>query len=407
MVTKKKTTGTDGIHSDIGPSSAKRFMACKGSVSLIKKNNLKSKSSVHSATGTVMHEIAAICLEKNMKPEKFIDTKSEVDGFKIVITKEMTNAVQVYLDEIDNLLKKHTLNRSSLQIEMYHKMPEIDKDAGGTTDISFIGGDTLYVIDLKGGVGVVIEAVENPQLMYYAIRPLLDAGPFIRKVKLMIIQPRAKTGDFIKEWETTPARIRQFIEELKEAIKEVRSKNPSFCAGEHCSETFCPAMPICLEVQGTILHKVESAVPAIAKVFPIVTAIIPEQLGNALPALYLLKEFLNRLEDVAFELAKGGVKIPNHCLTRSKKNRVYKDENTIEEVFYGKYKEAIFDKKLKSVAQLEKVVGKAELEPYVYTPEGDLKFTMEKHVKDQIKEKLEDMFSSVPGLEDYTKNDKT
>ena len=123
------------------------------------------------------------------------------------------------------------MDQKALQIEVAFRIPEISPKAKGTTDCSFIASDTLYVFDLKGGRGIIVSPKENKQCMYYAIRPFLDARMFIKKIVIGIIQPRAKEGEFIKMWETTPERLDKFIVELKRAIALTEVKNPDFKTG--------------------------------------------------------------------------------------------------------------------------------------------------------------------------------
>lgn len=49
-------------------------------------------------------------------------------------------------------------------------------DGFGTRDIILIYGDRLEVIDLKGGKGVKVSAVENPQMRLYALGAINNFG---------------------------------------------------------------------------------------------------------------------------------------------------------------------------------------------------------------------------------------
>jgi len=271
--------------------------------------------------GIAIHELAADCLKHDIDPyEKIGETIAVKNNFKEVIeftvTDDFAFAVRMYRNTILSILSEHGLNQKALQVEVNFKLPEVDKKAKGTYDCSFVAGDTLYVFDLKGGRGIVVSPEENKQCMYYALRPYLDAKMFIGRVVIGIIQPRAKEGEYIKMWETTPKRLEDFALELKIAIDLTRVANPTFKTGSHCR--FCRAQGNCPVMQDSIVEQVSLVAPGIASVFPRVTDLTPDQIGNALPSLEILKGFIDTLYGYAFSLASAGKDIPNYSLTRSK-----------------------------------------------------------------------------------------
>lgn len=62
----------------------------------------------------------------------------------------------------------------------------------GTGDCLIIANKTLYIIDLKYGRGVLVDAEDNPQMMLYALGALniFDALYDIEEVEMTIFQPR-------------------------------------------------------------------------------------------------------------------------------------------------------------------------------------------------------------------------
>lgn len=383
-------------HSNISPSQAERFFGCPGSVQAIAKIALDLPPSQVALEGTAIHELAAQCLRNNLKPDDMLGETIEIeptpgDTMEFKVDDEFVYVAKVYVDTIDELLQKHGLTRKALQVEAKYTLPEVDKDARGTTDCSFLAGDTLYVIDLKSGRGIVVDAEENKQGMYYAVRPFLDAKFLIRKIVIMIIQPRAKEGAIIKAWETTPERMNAFVTELKEAITLTRAKNAPIVPGDWC--TFCPAAGSCQGIQKAMLTQAQTVLPNVMKLIPCVTELTAEKIGNALPALTMLKEVLGCLEDYALALALKGQEIPNYCLVRGKKNRQWIDEQAVIDELGEEYGPRIMS--LKSPAQVEKVVGKDKVKDLVVIPEGELKLTLKKEVQNEIKQTVEDVFKNV------------
>ncbi len=385
-------------HSNVSPSGAERFFACPGSVAAQAAIDIIEPSNPAALEGLAIHELAAKCLKKNLDPHACIDETIEVkdnygDFVEFTVNEDFADAVQMYRDEILSVLKEHNLDQKALQVETHFKLPEVDKDAKGTTDCSFIASDTLHVFDLKGGRGIIVSPIENKQLMYYALRPFLDAKMFISKVVIWIIQPRAKEGEFVKKWETTPKRLEEFVNQLTRAIRLTQFEKPDFRAGSWCR--FCKAQGNCSVANAKAITMLQEAIPQIEQVFPKVTELTPLQIGNALPTLEVIKGFIENLLGYAFTLASKGQDIPNYSLARGKKNRKFRDEAAVIAEF-SEYGDNLYAQpKLKTPAQLEKVVGKGKLEEHIFVPEGDLKLVLTKEAQETISRKVEDVFKDV------------
>jgi len=144
----------------------------------------------------------------------------------------------------------------------------------------------------------------------------------------------------------------------------------------------------------------QAVVPDIASVFPRVTELTAEQIGNALPTLGVLKGFIENLEGYAFTLASKGQDIPNYSLTKSRKNRKYRDEKAVIDAFSKEIGRDLYAvPKLRTPAQLEKIVGKERLSDFVFIPEGELKLVPTKEAQDFVSRKVADVFKDVPELE--------
>lgn len=387
-------------HSNVSPSGAERFFQCPGSVEAQAKIDIVEPSNPAALEGIAIHELAAKCMTHDIDPYECIGETIEVKNnyneiIEYTVNDDFAFAVRMYRNTILDILDKHNLDQKALQIESKFTLPEVDKEAKGTTDCSFVASDTLYVFDLKGGRGIIVDPVENKQCMYYALRPYLDAKMFIRRVVIGIIQPRAKEGEFIKMWETTPKRLEDFRMELKRAVNLTRVPNPDIHAGAWCR--FCKAQAICTPVKEKAIEQMKQVLPDIEPAFPKVVALTAENIGKALPALEAIKGIIDTLQGYAFSLASKGEDIPNYTLTRGRKNRIYRDEQAVIDAFHKKFGDDIFGaRKLRTPSQLEKVIkDKALLNDYVYVPEGDMKLVPTKEAKDFISRKVEDVFKNV------------
>src|SRR5690348_13054346 len=100
----------DKIHAERGPSGAARWTRCPGSVVL--ERGRPDSTSVHAATGTVMHEMAERCLgpyayanETAINSEDFVGQTFSVTGgtgrgFDITVDMEMAEAVNEYVAHV-------------------------------------------------------------------------------------------------------------------------------------------------------------------------------------------------------------------------------------------------------------------------------------------------------------------
>lgn len=380
------------------PSQASMFFACPGCIKAQRAIELDLPDNDAALEGSAIHEAAAKCITRDLNPSVLLGSPMEIrtgDGKmrKFTITDDVVFTLQVYKKTIYEILAREGLSRSALQVEIKFKLPEIDPDANGTVDCCFIAGDSLYVIDLKSGRGVLVDPRENKQCMYYALRPFLDAQLFIRKVHILIIQPRAKDSDFVKEWITTPERLTRFKDELKDAIAATKVNNPELKAGDHC--IFCRAKATCPAYNQALREPLVPAVRNISTAFAPPESLTPEEIGRVLPAARLLKAYIDTLEGYAYTLAMDGKEIPGYTVVRGKKRRQWRDEQAVIDKFISDYGAELYETKLRSPAQLEKLIGKKEVEDFIFTPEGELKLAPTKEAEEIIKRSVEEAFKNV------------
>lgn len=386
------------------PSQIERLFQCPGSARAQEEVTVDLPHSEAAIEGTAIHDLAARCLKNRVNASSFYgaDFKINYDGteYDFRVNDDFVYTVNLYRNTILKILKEAGATEDALQIEAYDELPDVEvhkgKKFGGTSDCRFIAGSTLHIFDLKGGRGIIVDPEENKQEMSYAIRSVEQAGMFIDKVVLWIVQPRAKEGDFVKKWETTPERILKFKEELKNQIAKSHEKHAIKVTGKECG--FCVAAGSCLALQKGIMVGVQKAVPRLdGKIFPVVRSLTPEQIGNALPSLYLLQEYLKTVEDYAFSLLMSGLEVPNFVLTKTNKHRTWVDEQAAVEHLKKHLQEDEFmtHPKLMTPSAVEKLVPKDFLKDYIVKPEGEFKIVMEKEAKDWVKRTAEEVFKDV------------
>lgn len=368
-------------HSPIGASSCERWLNCPGSVNLA-KGLPPSKSSIYAATGTVAHMLGEKILVETLTGTSARDqwglddeigrTYVESD-FEIEVTEEMAEAVEVYIDSVVEYANKYC---ATVQPEVRFHMPHIDPQAFGTCDAMLYATlDRIIVIDYKHGQGHAVEVENNYQLKYYALGAYYSLPEDLRDigyVEMVIVQPRAKHLDGpVRSCVITKAELLAFEVELKEAIARVRAADASLQVGKWC--TFCTARPVCPALRKDIEEKACLVFDKIEQEpleLPEVSTIQPERLAKLMENAALFRSWCDSVAALATALAEKGVEIPGYKMVDKYGNRRWINEKDVESAYSLEFGDDIYTKKLKSPAQLEKVLKKRkdELADYVEKP---------------------------------------
>lgn len=225
-------------HSPLGASGAERWMHCPGSVSLLKHLELpESDDPSYRKEGTAMHAAAEHCLNNDLDTWEIVGQSFE----GIEMRPPMTDAVQVYLDYVRPFM------RDSLEFWVeYPVSSPVHSSFYGTLDFGAAAIGKVRVVDLKGGVGIVVEPEQNPQIMYYAFG-LIEEHPEWEddmEVELTIAQPRAWHADGpIRSWTTTVGHIRNWVQETLVPAMLATEYDNTLDPGPWCR--FCPAKLVC------------------------------------------------------------------------------------------------------------------------------------------------------------------
>ena len=333
-------------HSNIvGGSTAKRVIACPGSVALVAQMPPKP-SSKYADTGTLLHNTISEILEGRLTPEGAVGLYYE----GIVLDQNLLNnkllPALMALDDIDPDKKME------YACETVVGFGDVLPDVFGSADLLGRIGDTAYVIDWKFGDGVAVDVEENPQLMFYAaaamrtkeVQWVFDGAT---KIECVIVQP-----PYVKRWETSPRRIQMFEHELVRAVKRALQPNAELAKGDHCR--WCAAKPICPLLTGAVDRALRSSVQALD-----VTAI-----AAALEDAELLEQWLADLRALAFQMLEEGVAVPGYKLVPKRATRQWVNEDAALDALrdLGVKENELMETSMLSPAKVEKVLKKHKLE---------------------------------------------
>jgi len=184
----------DDIHASLGGSSAPRWTRCPGSVAM--NEGRVSEESSYAIEGTVAHALAEHCNRKRISVYEAIDQgwayRKPVD---VVIDDDFLHHVQQYVDRCLDYTGDHYVE-TKVNFD-----PWVPGNWGFVDFAAFNSGTRRMVIrDLKFGQGVQVDAVENEQLLLYAIGMYEEYGMLyhIERVIMEIDQPRL---DHVSQWE--------------------------------------------------------------------------------------------------------------------------------------------------------------------------------------------------------------
>jgi len=335
-------------HSNIvGGSTAKRVIACPASVKLVQQIPSKNIPNEHADRGTLLHTVIAEALEFKLNPEEFLGTKYNDQ----VLTEELIHE-KIYpaLDAFEEVGFECT--GDNYIVETRVGFGDFLPDVFGSTDILGRIGERAIVLDWKFGDGVLVSAEENYQLLFYAAAAMrTEASKWVfegaTEIECIIVQPPE-----VRRWVTTPQRVALFEQELRRAVHASQSEAPTFETGDHCR--WCAAKPICPKMTGQVERVLQSKLQAL----PI------DQIALQLEQADTIENYIKDLRALATQMLENGQTVPGFKLVPKRATHQWVDEDKVVEwgTEAGLFTIDLWERKLKSPAQLEKVLKKNKIE---------------------------------------------
>jgi hypothetical protein len=226
-------------HGELGASSSARWMQCPGSVPLSRPH--EGRTSGYAAEGIVAHSIAEAALSGASRPA--VGEVLKADGRDIVVTHEMEDAIDVYLDVVTRLRNQSDWHAFEQRVVIRSALPA---ECFGTADFAALVGKTLHIVDFKFGKGVIVEVEDNSQALFYALaayETFEGIADTVQEIRLVIVQPRID-GARVKEWTIDLIDLLIWRDSrLLPAVGRVVEGDNSLQDGPWCR--FCPALAYC------------------------------------------------------------------------------------------------------------------------------------------------------------------
>lgn len=346
-------------HAFLSASSCSRWLACPPSAKLCA--GIVDSGSPYAQEGTDAH---ALCEYKvNHALGRPCEDPTENLSYFNTEMDDCSDQYCEYVMEQVTEAKDHCKDPLVLveeKLDFSHWVP----DGFGTGDCVIIADDILQIVDFKYGVGVLVDANENPQMMCYALGALDQYGFLydIRHIRMTIFQPRR---DNISTFEIDTKELLKWAEEvLKPAAALAFEGKGEYKAGPHCQ--FCKAKATCRKraEYNLELAKYDFKMPAILS---------DEEVASLLPRIDQMISWADDLKDFALKKALAGTHYPGFKLVAGKSSRKYSDQKAVasivENAGYDPY-----EKKLLGITAMTSLLGKKKFEEllgsYVTKPQG-------------------------------------
>lgn len=313
-------------------------------------------STSYAQEGTAAHALAELALRRAVSPHTYIGTTLE----GVEVTEDMADFVQVYVD----FCRERIEAGAAYWIEHRFNLAALNPPGPmfGTADFVANTHETLDVVDLKYGMGVAVEVDGNKQLRYYALGACLSLGLRPEYVRITVVQPRKEHGDGVIRSETLAYdELIAYAAELMEAARATQQPDAPLNPGAHCR--FCPASGVC-PAQLARAQAVARTEFATVEAMPPAPSTIPEELFvDMLGKLHILEDWMKAMRAHAMGRLERGEHVPGYKLVATRPTRYWIDATETTEWLKAKgyAPDEYEERKLKSPAQIEKLVGKKSM----------------------------------------------
>lgn len=348
-------------HALLSASSSHRWLNCLPSALL--EQNFENKESIAAAEGTAAHELC----EHKLKRALHMRSKRPVSDYNNDEMEEHSDAYVDFVIEQLNVAKQNCKDPLVLiehRIDFSNYVPE----GFGTGDCIIISDGKLHIIDFKYGLGVLVDAEDNPQMKLYAVGAFdaFNSLYDIKEVSMSIFQPRREN---VSTWTISAPELKDWAEnELKSKAQLAIKGEGEYLPGEWC--TFCRAAVKCRA-------RAEEKLKLAQMEFNMPPLLEDEEIEEVLEKLPDLIKWANEILAYATDSAVNhGKQWSGFKVVEGRSNRKYKDEDAVIEVAKENGYKDIFRKSLITLTEMQKLMGKKKFDEilgdFIYKPRGKL-----------------------------------
>lgn len=334
-------------HAYLSASSSHRWLSCPPSARLCAEK--PDQTSPYAKEGTDAHTLCEYkvltALGKNVT-----DPVPDLDFYSA----EMENCASEYGSYVMEQLEQIRLicPDSQIMVEQRLDFSRWVPDGFGTGDCVIVADDILHIIDYKHGLGILVEAEHNPQMMCYALGALelFDGIYDISTIRMTIFQPRRAN---VSTFECTKEELLEWADNtLAPTAALAFNGQGDFSAGEHCQ--FC-------KVKATCRKRAEHNLELAKYYFAMPDTLDKFEIAAILEKVDTLTSWASDIKEYALQQALSGVTYEGFKVVEGRANRKYSDEEAVA----FRVKDAGFDpyeKKVLGITAMTSLLGKKKFE---------------------------------------------
>lgn len=329
---------TERAHAVLSASSSHRWLNCPPSALLCA--DAPDTAGDAAAQGTAAHALAEHKLRRALKKRSRKPVSEWVDDEMETHTGAYAAWVVEQAAQLDNPM---------VLIEERLDFSRWVPDGFGTGDCILVSDGVLHVIDFKYGQGVVVDAVDNPQMKLYALGAWFAFGLLydIETIRMSIHQPRR---DNVSTWSMPLADLLAWAEqELAPVAALAASGEGDFAAGEWCR--WCA-------LKSTCRARAEANLALAQLEFKSVAELTDDEISEVLAQLPQLTAWANDVQTHALTQALAGHQWPGFKLVAGRSVRRWADPDAVADRARAEGVTDIWDRKLIGIPAMEKLLGR-------------------------------------------------
>lgn len=346
-------------HAFLSASASHRWLNCPPSAKLCE--GIADQSSPYAQEGTDCHELFAYLVEKALGK----DIQDPTENLTYC-NAEMQNCAEEYCSYVMERLEaaKEYCADPMVFIEQRLDFSRWVENGFGTGDCVILADKVLQIIDYKHGLGVLVEADENSQMMCYALGALeaFDGIYDIEQITMTIFQPRR---DNISTWTCSKADLLSWANDvLAPTAALAYDGKGEFKAGDHCQ--FC-------KVKATCRKRAEFNLEMAKYDFEMPATLDETEIAAILSRIDQLISWGNDIKDYALTQAQSGTHYDGFKIVEGRSNRKYTDDDAVAKAVTAAGYDP-YEKKLLGITAMSSLLGKKQFEQLlgglVYKPPG-------------------------------------
>lgn len=357
-------------HAVLSASSSARWLNCTPSVVFSAPYEVERKDTTFTAEGTAAHGLAELKLQFDTGKITKRKFNAQLKKFKAE-NEYYSVSFEEFVDDYVGFVNETINSYDEPEVELEQRVNFSDwvPDGYGTSDVVIMTDSVLHIVDLKFGKGVPVSAIENTQLMLYAIGTYYEFNMAydFETVRMTIHQPRLYDTS---TYELSVADLLDWAETIVKPRAELAMAGEGDYIPSEKACQWCPAKAVCKARADMNLQN------AIKYDFADTNELEPEAISDILSQSKAIKKWLEDVEAYALTQARDeGQSFPGWKLVAGRSNRKITNADMAASILLDAGFEEIYKPhELLTLTALEKMVGKKHfselLEDIIIKPEG-------------------------------------